>query len=235
MNAPSEQLAIKIMFGLTLGSLKDLKMWVGVLAEFFACFLMMFVIVFLQVNHENSSYIPSTFQTGMAVGVLVMVLVDVFGPISGGFVNPVATFSFFLDGRMPFFQAIFYISAQLSGTVAGCLLLGALIPYDMEFMPVIPQGGISALRSFVIEVVLSIVLFFTCLSVTDHKIRKVDDAVLYWAADYTGGVLAVIMYKILRFGLLYNKNQSNEAGDQSSSSQDTDETDIKDGTLDLKF
>lgn len=59
----------------------------------------------------------------LAHGLGLFVAVAVSANISGGHVNPAVTFGAFVGGNITLLRGIFYIVAQLLGSVVACLLL----------------------------------------------------------------------------------------------------------------
>jgi glycerol uptake facilitator-like aquaporin len=68
----------------------------------------------------------------LPTGAILVVIILVFGPISGGHFNPAVTFAFLLRRDISFGTALAYISAQLAGG-----LLGAAFAHLMFELPVL--------------------------------------------------------------------------------------------------
>lgn len=94
----------------------------SVLAEFIATFLFVFVGVFAAgVAAGQGVVVPA-----LAHGLILVVIVYVFGAISGAHINPSITVSLLLGGKIELARAVLYIVAQLLGAIAAALLAGAL-------------------------------------------------------------------------------------------------------------
>src|SRR5580698_7082257 len=52
-------------------------------------------------------------------GAILIVLILVFGPLSGAHFNPAVTLAFAIRRELPWRQAGFYIAAQLAGAIVG--------------------------------------------------------------------------------------------------------------------
>ena len=52
-------------------------------------------------------------------GAILVVLILVFGPVSGAHFNPAVTLAFALRGELPWTTALIYIATQISGGIAG--------------------------------------------------------------------------------------------------------------------
>ncbi len=68
----------------------------------------------------------------VATGAMLVVLITVFGPISGAHFNPAVTLAFLLRGEITGGRAFAYIVAQALGGLAGMLLAHAM--FDLELL-----------------------------------------------------------------------------------------------------
>jgi MIP family channel proteins len=102
-----------------------------------------------------------------AHGLALMVIVYVWGSISGAHVNPAVTFGVAIAGRMEWIKAISYWVAQFLGAIAAAYLLLWLIGHGTELGRTVgsltPLGaeaaeGTSALKVIVLEGVLTFFL-----------------------------------------------------------------------------
>jgi glycerol uptake facilitator-like aquaporin len=55
----------------------------------------------------------------LATGAILVVLISVFGPLSGAHFNPAVSLAFALRAALPWHDAVLYIGAQLVGAIAG--------------------------------------------------------------------------------------------------------------------
>lgn len=55
----------------------------------------------------------------LPTGAMLVVLITMFGPISGAHLNPVVSFAFALRGELPWRDAALYTLAQLAGAIVG--------------------------------------------------------------------------------------------------------------------
>jgi MIP family channel proteins len=109
-----------------------------------------------------------------AHGLTIMVFAFAYGSISGGHMNPAVTIGVLAAGAMPFGDALGYIVAQLVGSIAGALLLLAVLGSAANGlgMPQLAQGlvlgattvTITPAAGFVIEAVLAFFLVTAVLS-----------------------------------------------------------------------
>ena len=68
----------------------------------------------------------------IATGAALVVLILVFGPISGAHFNPVVSLSFMLQRQLKWVEYLSYISAQIIGGIAGAVL--AHVMFDMPLI-----------------------------------------------------------------------------------------------------
>jgi glycerol uptake facilitator-like aquaporin len=62
----------------------------------------------------------------IATGAILVVLIEVFGPVSGAHFNPAVTFAFALRGDIEPCRAIAYVAVQVAGAVIGVLAAHAM-------------------------------------------------------------------------------------------------------------
>ena len=70
----------------------------------------------------------------LSIGATLMVMIMVFGPISGGHFNPAVTISFILKGDMKLEEALPYFIFQILGGIAGAVAVNLM--YEVNAFPV---------------------------------------------------------------------------------------------------
>jgi len=70
----------------------------------------------------------------LSIGGTLMVMIMVFGPISGGHFNPAVTISFLAKGDMKFDEALPYFIFQILGGIAGAIAVNLM--YEVNALPV---------------------------------------------------------------------------------------------------
>lgn len=101
----------------------------------------------------------------LTFGLVVLVLVNVLGEVSGAHLNPAVTLAFAAAGRFPWRWVAAYALAQSAGAVAASGALRALFPEHPTLGATIPAG--SAGQSFALEVLLGWLLMLVVLAVSD--------------------------------------------------------------------
>src|SRR5262249_42887010 len=112
---------------------------------------------------------------GILVGTTITAITFTpWGKQSGGHLNPAMTFTFYRLGKMEFWDAVFYGTAQFAGATAGVvvatfLLLGAPGNPAIRYAATLP-GAQGAGVAFIAEVAMSFTLMFTVLFASHHTV-----------------------------------------------------------------
>ncbi|XP_043470341.1 neurogenic protein big brain isoform X1 [Leptopilina heterotoma] len=132
----------------------SLELWRAVAVECFATFLFSFVVS----GATNASNVYgsglSVLSTAVAAGLGIAAIALIFGPISGGHVNPAVSVSFALANRISPLRAALYIAAQCGGGIAGAAMM-----YGVT-MPTASQSGRLAgpVERLLVELSLSVLI-----------------------------------------------------------------------------
>ena len=109
---------------------------------------------------------------GLAMGATAVALIySHWGQRSGAHMNPAVTISFLLLGKVAAWDALYYVTAQFVGGTAGVLLVRVLIgpafaAPEINYIVTLP-GAQGATAAFVAEAVISALMMFTVLSVSN--------------------------------------------------------------------
>ncbi|XP_060951204.1 aquaporin-8-like [Limanda limanda] len=139
------------------------------LAELFGTSLLVFVGCSSVIGNVGSGVLQPALATGLILGVLIMV----FGKISGGHFNPAVTLSVYLCGGMELILTVPYLVAQILGGMIGAALTKAIYPtslYDFALGGAIQPGTSDLIEATVAEMMLTLILTtVVCLGeVNDH-------------------------------------------------------------------
>ena len=122
------------------------------------------------------------FANSIATGAMLVVLILVFGNISGGHFNPAVTLILGLQNRMPRAQIFFYIFSQFFGAIAGVWLAHAMFGESILMVSSHPREGYSQLLG---EFVATFGLLLTILACIRYRPGAVAAAVgLYILAAF---------------------------------------------------
>jgi MIP family channel proteins len=146
----------------------DRRMWAPLLAEAIGTFLFFFVgagsIVVIDYQAANDAMGGGLVGVAFAHGLVLAVLVSSFGAISGGHFNPAVTFGVWIAGRIEGQRAVWYVVAQLVGSVvAGLALRGVFADqvWQASHLGTPALGaGVGALTGIAVEAILTLVLLF---------------------------------------------------------------------------
>ena len=118
----------------------------------------------------------------LATGAILVVLIEVFGPISGAHFNPAVTLSFALQRKIRWSAAAAYVAVQIIGAVAGVLVAHVMFE---EAVFQISQTARTGLPQWIAEVVATFGLIATILGCLRARPAAVSFAVgLYISAAY---------------------------------------------------
>ncbi|KAF9620821.1 hypothetical protein IFM89_014758 [Coptis chinensis] len=103
------------------------QVWRASLAELLGTATLVFAIDTLVISsYETETKMPNLVMS-ILIAISVTILLLATGPVSGGHINPVITFSAALIGLISISRAIIYILAQCIGGVVGALALKAVV------------------------------------------------------------------------------------------------------------
>jgi len=134
------------------------------LAEFISTFALCFIGAGAIVTADYFK-VGSLLEVAIAHGLVLSIMVNATGHISGGHVNPAVTVGFMVTKRMPIGKGIGYIVAQLLGGVIAGFALRAI--FDQAAWSATHLGtpmldaGVPFLNGVFIEAILTFFLVFT--------------------------------------------------------------------------
>lgn len=115
---------------------------------------------------------------GMAMGLTAIgIIYSPWGKQSGAHLNPAVTLAFFRLGKVTPWDTFFYLTAQFVGGVAGTMIMAAVLGRQLahpnvNYVTTVP-GSSGPLVAFLAEFVISFVLMFTVLSVSNtHRLNR---------------------------------------------------------------
>lgn len=127
---------------------KSLDLWRACMAEFLGTGLLCFLAVFF-----------------------IAAIITTLNTVSGGHVNPAISLGFLLTGHIGLVRFFLYIASQTVGAIAGCGLLLALTPDNLQqgsFGVIAPGPNVTATQAFGAEVVITFLLDFSTFSFVDN-------------------------------------------------------------------
>lgn len=130
---------------------------------------------------------PKSFEVSITFGLVVMIIVQIFGHVSGAHLNPAVTAAAYVYKKVTGFEAFIYFVGQLFGSFMGYGLLKLVVPATI-FEPTtyglgpplcmtLPIGDISNFQAVSIEFLATMVLILVCCGVWDRSNDAYGDSV----------------------------------------------------------
>jgi len=161
------------------------------LAEAIGTFVLVFIAAGVNLANWKMGGSIGIFGIASATGIALASMIYAFGHISGGHFNPAVTISFWATGLIKSVQAVFYVIAQLAGSVVAAILLKAI------FVGVSPQyfladttltSGVTPGMGILVEAILTFIFLLTIYgALVDKK------AVPGFGGLMVGAVLAALI------------------------------------------
>lgn len=118
-------------------------------------------------------------------GFIIMSMIQVFGYISGAYLNPSVTIAAVIYKKLTIKMGIFYCIAQMIGSFIGVGLLKVVVPSnlfkqnattDVGFCMSMPHPELSNVQALAIEFLATAVLVLVNLAIWDHRNEKYQDS-----------------------------------------------------------
>ena len=139
-------------------------------AEFIGAFALVFAGTGAIVINDASGGGVSHVGIALTFGLVVMVMIEALGDVSGAHFNPAVTLGFFTAKLFPGREVLPYILSQCAGAVAASGVLRVLFPMHPTLGSTLPAG--SDAQSFALELILSFFLMFVILGVSTGAREK---------------------------------------------------------------
>lgn len=133
-------------------------------AEAFGTFCLVFAGTGAIVIDEAHRGAITHVGVALTFGLVVMAMIYAVGDVSGAHLNPAVTLGFYAARRFEGRLVGPYLLAQCAGGLAASLALRLLFPASVTLGATEPAG--SALQSFALEFLLTLILMFVILSVS---------------------------------------------------------------------
>ena len=168
----------------------------GAVAEFLGTFALIFI--------GAGSIVAATHGGGnglvaiaLAHGLVLFIMISIFGHISGGLFNPAISVALWVTGKLPSTKTLVFMLAQLLGGIAGAFLLKFLVPAEM--FKAAGGGGAAVMSGLAVGkavLIEAVATFFLVLAVFGTAID--DRGPWNKTAGLTIGL--TIAFDILAFG-----------------------------------
>ena len=138
--------------------------------EAFGTFALVFAGTGAIISNDISGGAVSHVGIAVTFGLIILTLIYALGDVSGAHFNPAVTIAFWAARRFESARVLPYILAQCAGGIMASVLLRLMFPFHATLGITRPSG--SALQSFVLEIVLTMLLMFVILSVSTGAKEK---------------------------------------------------------------
>ena len=139
-------------------------------AEFFGTFCLVFAGTGAIVVNASSGGVISHAGIALVFGLIVLAMIYTVGDVSGAHLNPAVTLGFYAAGRLEFGLVLPYIVSQALGAIAASTAVRFVLSPQASLGATVPAG--SAIQSFVLEVILTLILMWVILSVSTGAKEK---------------------------------------------------------------
>ena len=138
----------------------------------------LFTTLFLYPGSPVQQALPSDLLRhaglGACMGLVTFAIVSAIGEKSGAHINPAVTWSFYRQGKIGGWDAIFYTLFQFIGALIAPILLlmviGAPFTHDkVKFATTQPGDGVTVAAAFAAEFVISFILMLAALIALNSK------------------------------------------------------------------
>ena len=139
-------------------------------AEFFGTFCLVFAGTGAIVVNDTTGGVISHAAIAAVFGLVVLAMIYTVGDVSGAHLNPAVTLGFFAAGRLGFPLVLPYMISQTLGAVTASATVRLLFPQHANLGATMPAN--TALQSFILEVILTLILMWVILSVSTGAKEK---------------------------------------------------------------
>jgi len=140
------------------------------LAELFGTYALVFAGTGAIIIDAISGGAVTHVGVSLTFGLIVLAMIYTVGDISGAHLNPAVSIGFTVAGRLPFFELLPYIAAQLTGALLASMTLHLLFPHNALLGATLPAGSVQ--QSFILEVILTLFLMLVILNISHGSKEK---------------------------------------------------------------
>uniref|UniRef100_A0A3B4A604 Aquaporin-4 n=1 Tax=Periophthalmus magnuspinnatus TaxID=409849 RepID=A0A3B4A604_9GOBI len=150
------------------------EFWRAVSAEYLATLIFVFLGVGSTMNWHAGKETPPPADLvliSLCFGLSIATMVQCFGHISGGHINPAVTVAMVVTRKLSLAKAVFYVVAQCLGAITGAGLLYMVTPSAVRggFGVNDINSDISVGHGLVVEIIITFELVFTVFATCDPK------------------------------------------------------------------
>ncbi|XP_063076784.1 aquaporin-1-like [Engraulis encrasicolus] len=148
---------------------KTWAFWRAVLAEMVGMLLFIFIGITAAIGNHNNSGPDQEVKVALAFGLAIATLVRTLGHVSGAHLNPAVTLGLLASCKISVLRAVFYIVAQMVGSVAASAIVVGLRPTSLNALGLNELNGVTPVQGFGVEFLLTLQLVLCVISSTDER------------------------------------------------------------------
>lgn len=162
-----------------------------VVAEFFGTGLLMLVVAGSGIMGESlagGNVAVALLANSLATGAALYVIISLFGPVSGAYLNPVVTLMAWVDRSIEARQVLGYLAAQVAGAIAGVWAVHAMFGQAILQVSTKPRSSAGLWFSELLATFLLLMLIRTASARQDAKLPAYVALTVtagYWATSST--------------------------------------------------
>ncbi|XP_012657480.1 aquaporin-4 isoform X2 [Otolemur garnettii] len=188
--------------------------WKAVTAEFLAMLIFVLLSLGSTINWGGTEKpLPvDMVLISLCFGLSIATMVQCFGHISGGHINPAVTVAMVCTRKISISKSVFYIGAQCLGAIIGAGILYLVTPSSVVggLGVTTVHGNLTAGHGLLVELIITFQLVFTIFASCDSKRTDVTGSIalaigfsvaighlfaIYWVGPIIGAVLAGGLYE----------------------------------------
>uniref|UniRef100_A0A4W3GSL3 Aquaporin 4 n=1 Tax=Callorhinchus milii TaxID=7868 RepID=A0A4W3GSL3_CALMI len=188
--------------------------WKAVSAEFLAMLIFVLLSLGSTIRWNGKDQPMDLVLVSLCFGLSIATMVQCFGHISGGHVNPAVTAAMVCTRKLSLAKGLFYVVAQCLGAITGAGILYLITPSSVA-------GGLgvtkvnkqlSAGHGLLVEIFITFQLVLTIFATCDPKREDLKGSsalaigfsvaighmfAIYWVGPLIGGIVAAALYDYL--------------------------------------
>ncbi|XP_046362414.1 aquaporin-4-like isoform X1 [Haliotis rufescens] len=175
-----------------LREVKTLSFWRAVSAEFLAT--MMFVFL----GSASAIFDSDKVKISLAFGLAIMAMIQMFGHVSGGHINPAVSIAMAVSMNISVLRAFLYVVAQTIGAIIGAFILKGVTPSafhgNLAVTNINSALGVTQAQGFGVELLLTFTLVFVIYGTVDANRPNFGSASLAIGLTVAMGHFSAISY-----------------------------------------
>ncbi|XP_078073129.1 aquaporin-4 [Mustelus asterias] len=147
------------------------QFWRAVSGEFLATLIFVLLSLGSTIDWDSKSEQLDLVLIALCFGLSIATMVQCFGHISGGHINPVVTVAMVCTRKLSLAKGFFYIVGQCLGAIAGAGILYLITPSDVMggLGVTMVNGKLSAGHGLLVELLITFQLVFTIFATCDSR------------------------------------------------------------------